>query len=38
MDMNSIKPIEKKYNIEGQTVSGGAVKTIIVTQRVIVPT
>ncbi len=38
MDLNSIKPIEKKYNIEGQTVSGGAVKTIIVTQRVIVPT
>ena len=38
VDMNSIKPIEKKYNIEGQTVSGGAVKTIIVTQRVIVPT
>ena len=37
VDMNSIKPIEKKYNIEGQTVSGGAVKTIIVTQRVIVP-
>ena len=37
VDMNSIKPIEKKYNLGGRIVSRGAVKTIVVTQRVIVP-